>query len=232
MLAWRWTCRQAQRHLLTDTLHLVHTQCHHGDRDDYIKKTRLRGLIRAGAHSYTHKNALGVSAVGWPALGCSCCPRPVGRGRSHLRYDAGKLRVSGPVLRRLRSWSCHSRGIDFLAAVCSRSRQSQTSGSRRFCILKKMRALPHKTRPPTAPARAVTETPRLRATVCGEDVTESQSEYWSRRREERPLRQHIDNPTRRVIAKSRAQVSWLSEVWRDARLISRAKFGEERRTRG
>jgi hypothetical protein len=164
-------------------------------------KTRLRELPRADAQLNTHKNALGVSAVGWPALGCSCCPRPEGRGRSHLRYDAGKLRVSGPDCSAATFLDCHRRG-----AVVPRRSLFQKPADPNFWHTAIRR--PTRERAPFHTRRdrlryslaLVTETPNVRHRLRSER-DEVAERIWNRRREERPRRQSIDNPTRRVIAK-------------------------------
>jgi hypothetical protein len=168
------------------------------ERDDYIKRKRLRELPRAGAQSNTQKR-----------FG-RCCRGMAGAGLFFGVRDAcatdgltcGTMRAScacpAPLVRRQRSWSV------IVEASLPRRNLSQRPANRSPWLTTNVR--PSKERAPFLTRRdraqqslvAVTETPSkcCRARSERDEVAER---IWIRRREEPPRRRNIHNPTRRAI---------------------------------
>ena len=81
------------------------------------KKTRLRDLTRAGAQGNTQKR-FGRFRRGMAGAGCSWCLCPKAQTVSPALTKRRRLRMSGPVVRRLRPWISYQTRL-FLAAGLS-----------------------------------------------------------------------------------------------------------------
>jgi len=99
------------------------TACHHGARDDYIKKTRLRELPRAGAQTNTQKR-FGRCCRGMAGAGLffGVCDAYAADGLTCVTMRAS-CACPAPIVRRQRSGSVIVEA-SFLAVVCPRGRQT------------------------------------------------------------------------------------------------------------